>query len=246
MDEHDWLAEQFEAQPDPPAGGGLPDARLAERGGRRRPGGLAAAQPLRHERRREPGRLADDGRRAGLPRHAALAQGRGARSRWACTCPSRSSAARTGPTPSTRRCWPTRSVSRCSWCSRRWLPPSGSRSCCTTCSPCPSTRSPPSWAAPRPRPGSSRAAPAAGCRERPRSPTPISPASARSSTPSSPPRASGDFDALLAVLDPDVVLRADGGAVPAGASREVRGAPAVAEQALTVRAASPGSHDRRS
>jgi RNA polymerase sigma-70 factor, ECF subfamily len=42
----------------------------------------------------------------------------------------------------------------------------------------------------------------------------------------------GDFDALLAVLDPDVVLRADGGAVRAGASREVRGAPAVAEQAL--------------
>ena len=43
----------------------------------------------------------------------------------------------------------------------------------------------------------------------------------------------GDFDALLAVLDPDVVLRADRGAVPAGASREVRGAAAVAEQALT-------------
>jgi RNA polymerase sigma factor (sigma-70 family) len=42
----------------------------------------------------------------------------------------------------------------------------------------------------------------------------------------------GDFDALVAVLDPDVVLRADVGAVPAGASRVVRGAPAVAEQAL--------------
>src|SRR5712692_5458587 len=40
----------------------------------------------------------------------------------------------------------------------------------------------------------------------------------------------GDFDALLAVLDPDVVLRVDRGAVPAGASREVRGAPAVARQ----------------
>src|SRR5215207_9760155 len=36
----------------------------------------------------------------------------------------------------------------------------------------------------------------------------------------------GDFDALVAVLDPDVVLRADVGGVPAGASREVRGAPA--------------------
>jgi RNA polymerase sigma factor (sigma-70 family) len=39
----------------------------------------------------------------------------------------------------------------------------------------------------------------------------------------------GDLGALLAVLDPDVVLRADPGA--AGASREVRGAHGVAEQA---------------
>jgi len=39
----------------------------------------------------------------------------------------------------------------------------------------------------------------------------------------------GDFDALLAVLDPDVVLRADPDAVPPGASREVRGASAVAD-----------------
>jgi ketosteroid isomerase-like protein len=43
----------------------------------------------------------------------------------------------------------------------------------------------------------------------------------------------GDFDALLAVLDPDVVLRADRGGVPAGASRVVRGARAVAEGALS-------------
>jgi RNA polymerase sigma factor (sigma-70 family) len=41
----------------------------------------------------------------------------------------------------------------------------------------------------------------------------------------------GDFDVLLAVLDPDVVLRIDRGAVPRGASREVRGAQAVLEQA---------------
>jgi RNA polymerase sigma factor (sigma-70 family) len=39
----------------------------------------------------------------------------------------------------------------------------------------------------------------------------------------------GDFEALLAVLDPDVVLRADRAAVQIGASREVRGAPAVAD-----------------
>ena len=42
----------------------------------------------------------------------------------------------------------------------------------------------------------------------------------------------GDFEALLAVLDPDVLVRADRAAVPPGAAREVRGAPAVAEQAL--------------
>src|SRR5262249_61935416 len=40
----------------------------------------------------------------------------------------------------------------------------------------------------------------------------------------------GDFDALVAVLDPDVVLRADGGAT--GLSRHIRGAKAVAGQAL--------------
>jgi RNA polymerase sigma-70 factor (ECF subfamily) len=38
----------------------------------------------------------------------------------------------------------------------------------------------------------------------------------------------GDFDALLAVLDPDVVLRADAAAVRLGAPEEIRGAPAVA------------------
>jgi RNA polymerase sigma-70 factor, ECF subfamily len=43
----------------------------------------------------------------------------------------------------------------------------------------------------------------------------------------------GDFDALVAVLDPEVVLRADRGVVRPGASVVVRGAPAVAEQALT-------------
>ena len=41
----------------------------------------------------------------------------------------------------------------------------------------------------------------------------------------------GDFDRLVAVLDPDVVLRADLG--PVGGSREVRGAAAVAGQAVT-------------
>src|SRR5215468_6994540 len=42
----------------------------------------------------------------------------------------------------------------------------------------------------------------------------------------------GDFEALVAVLDPDIVLRADGGAVT-GMSRLVRGAQAVVAQAAT-------------
>ncbi|MGO9409864.1 MAG: sigma-70 family RNA polymerase sigma factor [Spirochaetia bacterium] len=42
----------------------------------------------------------------------------------------------------------------------------------------------------------------------------------------------GDFAALLRVLDPDVVLRADAGAVPSGVPRVVRGAAAVAKQAV--------------
>ena len=40
----------------------------------------------------------------------------------------------------------------------------------------------------------------------------------------------GDFGALLALLDPDVVLRADRAAVDVGAPAQVRGAPAVAGQ----------------
>src|SRR5262252_6706186 len=41
----------------------------------------------------------------------------------------------------------------------------------------------------------------------------------------------GDFQALLELLDPDVVLRADRGQIPAGASRLIRGASNVAQQA---------------
>jgi RNA polymerase sigma factor (sigma-70 family) len=44
----------------------------------------------------------------------------------------------------------------------------------------------------------------------------------------------GDLDALLAVLDPDVVLRADSTSVPPGAPTEFRGARAAATLALNV------------
>jgi RNA polymerase sigma-70 factor (ECF subfamily) len=56
----------------------------------------------------------------------------------------------------------------------------------------------------------------------------------------------GDFEGLLALLDPDVVLRVDLGTpsgggfpLPAGASRAVHGAAAVAGQALTFSRLSP-------
>ena len=60
-------------KPPPPARRRLSDARLRDRGGRRRPGSLDPPEPHRHERRRQPAGLADDGRRAGLPQHAAIA-----------------------------------------------------------------------------------------------------------------------------------------------------------------------------
>src|SRR5918992_1201040 len=43
----------------------------------------------------------------------------------------------------------------------------------------------------------------------------------------------GDFEALLAVLDPDIVFRVDSGGLRPGAPRELRGAPAVAKQVLS-------------
>ena len=54
----------------------------------------------------------------------------------------------------------------------------------------------------------------------------------------------GDLEALLAVLDPDVVLRADRAAVQAGATSEVRGAAAVASTfSGRARAAQPALVD---
>ena len=42
----------------------------------------------------------------------------------------------------------------------------------------------------------------------------------------------GDFDALVAVLDPEVVFRVDGGGIPPFARPPVVGAPAVARRVL--------------
>jgi RNA polymerase sigma-70 factor, ECF subfamily len=49
----------------------------------------------------------------------------------------------------------------------------------------------------------------------------------------------GDFEALVAVLDPDIVLRADGGAARPDASAVVRGAREVASRAMTFRQLAP-------
>ncbi|MDT0447647.1 sigma-70 family RNA polymerase sigma factor [Streptomyces hesseae] len=52
----------------------------------------------------------------------------------------------------------------------------------------------------------------------------------------------GDFDALVTLLDPEVVLRADTGVGLPGASRELRGPAAVAGQALLFQRAAGFAH----
>jgi RNA polymerase sigma factor (sigma-70 family) len=52
----------------------------------------------------------------------------------------------------------------------------------------------------------------------------------------------GDFEALLALLDPEVVVRADLAAAPLGAARKAHGATSVAKQALTFKQRAPFAH----
>ncbi len=154
-------------------------------------------------------------------------------------------------TPPSTRSWPTRSASPCwsSW--TRCRPPSGSRSSCTTSSPCPFEqigpildRSPAAakQLASRARhrlrsapaqPGATAAATGgrrrAGGLRRPgaadlaRQWTVVDAFLAASRE--------GDFEGLLAILDPDIVLRADAGAGPFGPSVLIRGAREVIAQA---------------
>jgi RNA polymerase sigma-70 factor (ECF subfamily) len=51
----------------------------------------------------------------------------------------------------------------------------------------------------------------------------------------------GDFAALLAVLDPDVVVRADAGALAPGVARVLRGRKSVAERAFSFRGLAEGA-----
>jgi hypothetical protein len=121
------------------------------------------------------------------------------------TSPSRSSVATTERILSTKCFSQTRSALHCSWCLKPSRPPSGWRSCCMTCSICHSTRSLPLWRARRVQ---GKATVPDADRTQQRAAVDAFLAAARD----------GDFDALLAVLDPDVVLRADRGAIPPGAS----------------------------
>ena len=110
----------------------------------------------------------------------------------------------------------------------RWLRPSGSRSCSTTCSASRSPRSPRSSIAPRTRRGSSRAGHVGGCAA-PR-PDPDIDAQREVVDAFLAAAREGDFEALLDVLDPASSCEWTPG--PGGvASREVRGAEAVARQA---------------
>jgi hypothetical protein len=88
-----------------------------------------------------------------------------------------------GSIPSTRRCWPIRSVWRCSSCSRRSLLRSGSRSCCMTSLACPSTRSRESSIAPLKRRASSPAGRAVAYARNAPSQTQTSKRSVKASTP---------------------------------------------------------------
>jgi hypothetical protein len=73
MDGGDWLVERFEAHRSHLRGGRRPNAGLARRRRRRRPGDLAPPEPGGRHRGREPARVAHDGRCPHVPRHAPLA-----------------------------------------------------------------------------------------------------------------------------------------------------------------------------
>ena len=227
----------------PPAGGRLPDARLAERGRRRRAGGLAAAEPadadeienlggwlttvvarvslnmLRSRRSRPRGAARRAAARADRrPRRRDRSRARGAARRLGR--PGAARRARDAVAARAARVRAARHVRRAvrrDRADRRSLAGRGA-----------------SARQPRPPPRAGRAPDPDADLETQREVVDAFLAAARD----------GDFEGLLAVLDPDVVLRADLG--PAGGSRVIRGAEAVAGQAQALRAAWPRSCGRRS
>src|SRR5438045_2820794 len=117
--------------------------------------------------------------------------------------------------PSRRRSSPTPSASRCSWFSTRSRRRSDFHSCCTTCSACRSRRSP--RIVDRTPAAARQLASRARRRVRGATPKPDPDVAQQRKVVAAFLAASrsGDFDALLAVLDPDVLFRFDGGGSPA-------------------------------
>ncbi len=208
------------SRPTGPSRAAWPTACWARpRGRRRRPGGVAAA-------RRRADLAAIENLGGWLTTVVARvcldmlrSRRRGARTPTGRAVPDRRRRRRR--TRARRACWPTPSASRCWWCSTRWRRPNGWRSCCTTCSRCRSTRSRRSSAA---SPDGRAAA------RQPRSPRGAG--HRRCSRRRPHPAAENIVDAfivglarrrspkrLLAVLDPDVVFRADDAAQRLGSLR---------------------------
>ena len=187
----------------------------------------ASCQPGRRRDHRQSRRLAHDHARPGVPQHAAVtavAAG-GAPGGTSPRPPCRTSS---GGTRAGGRSWRNRSGSPSwSWC-KPWPRRSGSPSCSTTSSTYRSIRSRQSSTAAPPRHASSPAGLDAGYAGSPASRTLLGSqrrvvdaffAAARR----------GDLEALVAILDPEVVLRADLGPTPA--SRVVRGVSEVVRYA---------------
>ena len=198
---------------------------------------------------RQPRRLADHRRRSRLPRHAPrparTAGGLGRRlAPGADRQPSTTSRSRAGG--AARRLGRARAARRARDADAR---PSGSPSSCTTCSPSRSTRSPRSSTAAPTRPASSPAGPAAGFAAR--APEPDADLAEQRRVVDAFLAASRDgrLRGLLAVLDPDVVLRADRAVPRRAPGAEVRGAREVARAMRSPAAAraarAAGARQRR-
>jgi hypothetical protein len=134
---------------------------------------------------------------------------------------------------------------RCSWSSTRWPPPSGSRTCCTTCSTSRTARSPPSSSARRWPRANSRAAPAAGSGQRARRPSLTPAASGKSSPPSSRPHAA----ATSARCSPSSITASRSAPTRSRADGRIEGGPRRGSRGRCVRRAPPGRsaspHQRR-
>ena len=235
MTESDWLAEGFEQNRTRLRSGGLPDARLADRGRRRRSGGLAAPEPVDASGVDNLGAWLTTIVGPGVPERAASRQrpARGAHGRARARPGHRP---RDGTNPEDEALLAD-SVGLALQVVLDTLAPAERLAFVLhDMFACPSTRSPPWWGAPRPRRGSSPAGPGAGCGDDGPAPTPTSAASGEVVDAFFAAARDGEFEALVAVLDPDVVLRSDGGTAHPDFSLVVHGAARRGRAGAHVRA----------